>query len=204
MVKFKSHETERILALQGSELASFFRRAVAFLIDLAVAAGLFAMIASLVAPLLSYLGWIRNDAEITFALNKNWYSIVWIVLYYGLATYIGNGQTPGKWFLGIRIVSLTHERMSIFHCIERALGYGYSLLEFFFGFIQYFIYPNRRTLHDRVAETIVIREKRKVTEYNLPIKRLFKTISNIFNKEKSTKRNLTSRSPKESSGQADE
>jgi uncharacterized RDD family membrane protein YckC len=184
MVKFESHETERILALQGSELASFFRRAVAFLIDLVFAAGLFAVIASLVAPLLSYLGWISGDAEITFALNKNWYSIVWTVLYYGLATYLGNGKTPGKWILGIRIVSLTHKRMSFFHCIERALGYGYSLLEFFFGFIQYFIYPNRRTLHDRVAETIVIREKGKVTEYIQTRKRLYKTISNIFKKER--------------------
>jgi len=35
---------------------------------------------------------------------------------------------------------------------------GASFLEFGFGFVQYFIHPNRRTVHDRIAETIVIRE----------------------------------------------
>jgi len=44
--------------------------------------------------------------------------------------------------------------------VERALGYGASSLELGFGFIQYFIHPNRRTVHDRMAETIVIRDRR--------------------------------------------
>jgi len=162
MAKYDSHETARMLAVHGSELASFYRRAGAFLLDIAFAAGSFAMITSiLIEPLLLRQGWIHSDEDIVFALNMNWYSIVWTVLYFGLATYIGNGKTPGKWMLGIRIVSLTHEKISLWHSIERALGYGYSLLEFCFGFIQYFIYPNRRTLHDRIAETIVIREIKK-------------------------------------------
>jgi hypothetical protein len=50
--------------------------------------------------------------------------------------------------------------MSLWHSFERALGYGASALEFGFGFVQYFIHPNRRTVHDRMAETIVIRDKR--------------------------------------------
>jgi len=29
-------------------------------------------------------------------------------------------------------------------------------LEGGFGFLQYFIHPNRRTVHDRIAETIVV------------------------------------------------
>jgi uncharacterized RDD family membrane protein YckC len=161
MTKYDSHETARMLAVHGLELASFYRRAGAFILDLAFASGLFAIVTSLLEPLLMKQGWIHSDQDIVFALNKNWYSIVWIVLYFGLATFIGNGKTPGKWILGIRILSLTHEKISLWHSLERALGYGYSLLEFFFGFIQFFIYPNRRTLHDRVAETIVIREVQK-------------------------------------------
>ena len=45
---------------------------------------------------------------------------------------------------------------------KRALGYGASALEFGFGFIQYFIHPNRRTVHDRIAETIVVKKKKAV------------------------------------------
>jgi hypothetical protein len=56
-------------------------------------------------------------------------------------------------------VSIVHHQMGSWHSIERALGYGASAFEF--GFAQYFIHPNRRTVHDRMAETIVIRDKRR-------------------------------------------
>lgn len=161
MAVYTSHETNRMNALQGIELASFPRRALAIVLDLAIASLLFAGVATVMAPILVRLGWLRSDQEIVFAINLNWYSIAWIVLYYGLAAYLGNGKTPGKWILGIRIVSTVHTKLTFWHSIERALGYGYSSLELLFGFIQFFLYPNRRTLHDRIAETIVIRDKRK-------------------------------------------
>jgi uncharacterized RDD family membrane protein YckC len=46
----------------------------------------------------------------------------------------------------------------LWHAIERALGYGASALELGFGFLQYFIHPNKQTVHDRIAETIVVKE----------------------------------------------
>ena len=95
-------------------------------------------------------------ANLHLKFFSNWYSVVWWVLYFGLATYLGNGRTPGKRLLRIRVVSLVHRRLSLWHAFERALGYGASALEFGFGFVQYFIHPNRRTVHDRIAETIVV------------------------------------------------
>jgi len=53
--------------------------------------------------------------------------------------------------------------MSLWHSVERALGYAASTLELGFGFLQYFIHPNRRTVHDRIAETIVARDGRAGT-----------------------------------------
>jgi len=53
-------------------------------------------------------------------------------------------------------VSLTHAHLSFWHSLERSLGYGASALEGGFGFLQYFIHPNCQTIHDRIAETIVI------------------------------------------------
>ena len=82
------------------------------------------------------------------------------MLYFGLATYFGKGRTPGKRLLGIRVVSLVYQRLGLWHSIERALGYAASALEFGFGFLQYFVHPNRRTVHDRIAETIVVVERR--------------------------------------------
>ena len=89
---------------------------------------------------------------------EHWYSLVLLVVYFGLSNYWGNGRTFGKWLLKIRAVSIVHERLTLWQSFERALGYGASFLEFGFGFVQYFIHPNRRTVHDRIAETIVIRE----------------------------------------------
>jgi uncharacterized RDD family membrane protein YckC len=82
-------------------------------------------------------------------------------LYYALACYLGNGQSPGKWVAKTRVVSLTHKRMGRWQSLERALGYGASALEGGFGFLQYFIHRNRQTVHDRIAETIVVDESRR-------------------------------------------
>lgn len=155
---YNSHETERMQAVHGMPLAPFWRRALALAVDFFIAGMLFMLSVYPIALLLLRLNVIHPQGEVLLKMNffQNWYSVVWLVAYFGLATYWGNGKTPGKALLKIRIVSLVHERMSLWHSIERALGYGASALEFGFGFIQYFIHPNKRTVHDRIAETIVI------------------------------------------------
>lgn len=145
--------------LQGAELASFGSRALAFAIDFVLANLLFIPVALLAVWVLTSAGVESRRIRISMGFFDNWYSIVWLVLYFGLATYFGRGATPGKRLLRIRVVSLLHERMSLWHSIERALGYGASALELGFGFVQYFIHPNRRTVHDRIAETIVVTER---------------------------------------------
>jgi len=149
--------------LEGAELASFTSRAVAFLIDFAIAGALFLAVLFTIAKLLNrFTSLGQNNQRVNIELNffENWYSIVYLVLFFGLSLYLGNGRTIGKRIMGIRVVSLVHHRVGFWHSIERALGYGASALEFGFGFVQYFIHPNRRTVHDRMAETIVIRDRR--------------------------------------------
>jgi len=153
-----------MLELNGLELASFASRALAILIDFAIATVLFLgglMLSVKLANRYTSLG--QDNRHINLELNffENWYSIVYLVLFFGLSVYLGNGRTLGKRVMGIRVVSLVHHKMSLWHSIERALGYGASALEFGFGFVQYFIHPNRRTVHDRMAETIVIRDERR-------------------------------------------
>jgi uncharacterized RDD family membrane protein YckC len=169
MATYNSHETQRMLDVHGAPLAPFWRRAAAFVLDILIMSLLFAVVVGSLMLLLIQLGWVQPSNKFTFALNinphsvgwVNWYSVAWVVIYFSLATYFGNGRTPGKALLGIRVLSLTHARISLWHSLERALGYGASMLEFGFGFIQYFIHPNRRTVHDRIAETIVVREPRR-------------------------------------------
>ncbi len=160
MVKYDSHQTRRMLEVHGAPLASFSRRAAAFFLDIVVMSLLFVAVVGSLEPLLAKTGVIDRSGRIVFSLNHGWYNVAWVVAYFGLFTYFLRGRTPGKWLMGIRVVSLAHERISLWHAVERALGYGASMLEGGFGFLQYFINPNKRTVHDRIAETIVVRERK--------------------------------------------
>jgi hypothetical protein len=106
--------------LNGLELASFTSRAVAFAIDFAIAGALF--LGGLVgffkiANRYTSLG--ANNRHINVELNffENWYSIVYLVLFFGLSFYFGNGRTIGKRVMGIRVVSIVHRRLGLWHSI---------------------------------------------------------------------------------------
>ena len=49
---------------------------------------------------------------------------LWLILYFGLFLRFTNGFTPGKRLMGVRVVSLTHDRLSFWQSVERGLGYG--------------------------------------------------------------------------------
>jgi len=144
-----------MLVLEGVELASFWRRAGALGIDFVAIVAVFLAIA---IPIATVWGKAHGrDVNLEFKPFENWYSTISPVLYFAPLVWITNGRTLGKWLTGIRIVSVVHERISFWHSLERALGYGASLLEAGSGFFQYLLNPTRQTVHDRIAETIVVR-----------------------------------------------
>jgi uncharacterized RDD family membrane protein YckC len=159
--------------LEGLELAGFMPRFFALFIDMIA----LALILFILGTVLNYLGLIDFSLSIgvthgdtpvnTEGLEYHAPEFLTIllklsipVLYLGLITYFTNGYTIGKRILKIRIIATNHEHLSLWHSIERSLGYYASSLEFGFGFLQYFIDYNRRTVHDRIAETIVIKVKK--------------------------------------------
>jgi uncharacterized RDD family membrane protein YckC len=156
---------ERMKELTGLTLASFRSRAAALLIDFLLAAALFMALGVAAVALVKYVPAIHDyqaHRHIVVELNffENWYSVAYLAVFFGLSLYWGRGRTLGKRLMKIRVVSLRHHRLSFWHCLERALGYGASTLELGFGFLQYFFHPNRQTVHDRIAETIVVSDKR--------------------------------------------
>ena len=156
---YNGTESHRMQELHGLPLASFKSRLGAFYIDFLIAALVCMPILMFGARLLQRYGLVKEDLHLEFTY-EHWYSIIPLVAYFSLSIYYGNGKTLGKRLMGIRVVSLVHEKISFWHALERALGYGASFLEFGFGFLQYFIDPNRRTVHDRIAETIVIQDRK--------------------------------------------
>ncbi len=147
-----------MLALEGVPLASFGRRASAIIIDFVA---VFALAALVAQPAGSF--WERTHPGthlkivLAFGPEANWYSIAAVATYFTLSVFAANGLTLGKRLCGIRVVSTVHERISLWHALERALGYVVSAGELGLGFVQYFTTSNCRTTHDRIAQTIVVR-----------------------------------------------
>lgn len=163
--------------LEGMELADFARRFIALLIDLIA----LILILYIIGTILDYFRLIDFGLKIGINYDKTindipninngmhlnipeYFKIIFKllipVLYFGLITYFTNGYTLGKRIFQIRIISTNHKHLTLWHSIERSLGYYASSLEFGFGFLQYFIDYNRRTVHDRIAETIVIKVRK--------------------------------------------
>ena len=154
------------------ELATIPRRIFAFLIDLVLVVFIFFLISKV-------FDWIglgitnikltnvfhvdivaKNMSEEKIQVFKTCLGFV-PTIYFVITTYITNGQSIGKKILGIRIISMYHHRIGLWHCVERSLGYVASTLELGIGFYQVFWNPNRMTLHDKIAETIVIKTRVK-------------------------------------------
>jgi uncharacterized RDD family membrane protein YckC len=76
--------------------------------------------------------------------------------YFTLFTWKWQGQTPGKRALGIKVVKLNGEPLTLWNSFERFGGYSSSASLLLSGFFQYFWDKNHQTTHDKISETIVI------------------------------------------------
>ncbi len=142
-------------ALDGVPLATSWQRVLGYFIDFILAVIVWAPIE---------YSWRRfvlhqNHIDLNWDFHETG-NIVIVLLYLGSANYFGNGKTPGKWIARTRAVSLTDEHMGLWQSAERALGYGAAVLELGLGFLQFFWDRNRMCAQDRLAETIVIDERK--------------------------------------------
>ena len=85
-------------------------------------------------------------------------SFGWNALYFTAFTALWKGQTPGKRLLGIRVVRLNGQPMTLWGSFERFGGYAAGLLTGLLGFAQVYWDRNRQAIHDKITETVVIRE----------------------------------------------
>ena len=164
---YRPHATGRMESLAGLPLATFRARAAAFALDMLLV--LITYSASMFV--LNRIHLLHWKAGRTIQVDWNFHkpsNIVFGLLYFGLTLYFGNGRTVGKRILGIRVISLVHERVTLWQAMERSLGYGASTLEVGTGFFQFFTNPNRCCVHDRIAETIVVRERSCDEERPMP------------------------------------
>ncbi len=157
---FDPHQTARIESLAGAPLAPFWQRAVAFAIDFSLVLAVF--LPFQVAQEYFAVKSFGRALQVELHFNPHdLEDLIWLVVYAGLSVWRTGGQTVGKRLMHIRVISLRYPKITLWQSVERALGYGASTLEGFFGFAQFFIDHNRQCVHDRIAETIVVREQPK-------------------------------------------
>jgi hypothetical protein len=92
-------------------------------------------------------------------------SFGWFGLYTIIALTLWNGWTPGKRLLGIRVVRLSGQPMTLWSSFERFGGYAAGTFTGLLGFLQIFWDSNRQGIQDKIGSTVVIdvRKARRVS-----------------------------------------
>lgn len=96
----------------------------------------------------------RGDLGATVAAVVPLLAGLYLVIFWRIS-----GQTPGKWLMGLKVVSVDGRRLSIARASLRFVGYLASALPFYAGFL-WILGPERRAWHDRLARTQVIYVRR--------------------------------------------
>ena len=96
------------------------------------------------------------------ALTCRFISFSWLLvtlltapLYFSILMSL-NGQTLGKYVMGVRVVRLDGRRLSFFQSFLRWIGYFLSAIPLGLGFFMSLVDDRRRTLHDRMVGTCVV------------------------------------------------
>ena len=96
--------------------------------------------------------WIRDAADEAGLIFG------WGTVYLTLFLALWQGRTPGKKVMGLRVVRLNGQPIGLYLSLERAGGYAAGVATGLLGFAQLWWDPNRQAIHDKIAETVVIRE----------------------------------------------
>jgi PAS domain-containing protein len=82
----------------------------------------------------------------------------WAALYFTAMLALWRGRTPGKRALGIRVIRLDGKPLGWFASFERFGGYAAALATGTLGFFQILWDRNRQGVHDKISQTVVIRD----------------------------------------------
>jgi hypothetical protein len=83
----------------------------------------------------------------------------WTGLYFTAFVALWKGQTPAKRLLGVRVVRLDGRPLTWWSSFERFGGYAAGLVTGLMGFAQVYWDRNRQMIHDKIVETVVVRER---------------------------------------------
>ena len=85
-------------------------------------------------------------------------SVSWFIkIAYLVAFWAWRGQTPGKMLTGIKIIRTDSSPITWQYALLRYLGYIISTITLFIGFIWIAFDDRKQGLHDKIADTYVVK-----------------------------------------------
>ena len=148
------------------EFAGFWRRLVAFLIDLFSVAVICSVIILIFSPQRWFgLGgfWGTGDVfeepfwqAFPYLLAGNVLSVLVNIAYF-VGFWLRRGQTPGKMLLGIKLIRTDASNVNLSVALLRYIGYIVSTATLFIGFIWIAFDSHKQGFHDMIADTYVVR-----------------------------------------------
>ncbi len=159
MINSRAVEGSGVLRSGQFFLASFSSRLMAFLIDLVALgglhAGVFLIYVALLFPAMNY--------NLRGLLGASFLSLLFFVfnplllgMVYFTVFHAWGGQTLGKMFMGVQVISRAGRLLSPAESFLRWAGYWVSALPLAAGFLWSMLDREHCAWHDRLAGTLVI------------------------------------------------
>lgn len=144
-------------------LAGLGSRGAAQIADTVILSFLYTGMIAIIIFTENQLEWYFNEARsmiVAFAIIVL-FAIQWG--YFFLFEWFNNGRTPGKMFVGLRVVKEDGGRAPALSLLIRNLLRIVDMLPFYYlvGMLMVFFHPNHKRLGDIVGGTIVIHERKK-------------------------------------------
>jgi uncharacterized RDD family membrane protein YckC len=140
--------------------ASLQLRIVAFVLDVLVLISFGMLFVAAVLVLLVIDADNGNPSDRAFLISGvilALYFVAFVPLYHVLL-WSSRGQTVGMMAVHIRVLSSNGGRVSLWRSALRFFGRVFSVLPLFLGLLMALFDRKRRTLHDRLAGTVVVEE----------------------------------------------
>ncbi len=127
------------------ELAGVSARLIAGVIDAFLSVALLVLVSIVLDLIVSDSGSILQTVGLAVPIAYQWYFLT-----------RRDGQTPGKFGLGIRVIKADGTRISDTDAVIRAIGYNVSSIFCGLGYIWAIFDKNNQTWHDKLARTYVV------------------------------------------------
>ena len=147
----------RTSSSDARQYAGVATRAVAFMIDVAIAHVIFLTGAAMLGLVASLVGDLRPEWLVAALLASGWTVVVggYFVLFWTAA-----GQTPGMRLMRLRVARPSGDPPRLGRALLRLIGLGLAIVPLFAGFLPVLFNERRRGLHDFFGDTVVVHTER--------------------------------------------